>query len=386
MPSRTPYVLAALLWLHAAASANPPPGKAEDTRLAELIHELKSHDRDSMAYGAARTRRIELIRAIADYDALSAAQNLVRFAREPEYAELQEEILLALADHRHFLEYTVVRDLFLDHMGHDDPTRDVARRWLLDLAIRRRDVNYPRKLFEEGTVEDRFLALETLGRIGSSVAVEVAEELLGDRTWKPGPDGPVGCATIARSVARNEGPRAAQLLLRMQQDPRYRPEDEAAVREATRLWRKPDLVSHIQLGSLADPDPERRAEMARFMGQAGIEAARAPLFRLLARSDEPAPVRAAAAEALGGLSIARGDLARRLAKHLEDRDEGVRAATVRGLARLSVRQSAEILASQLRGPLDAEVRAALAKATRLPPDTDWGAWAASPDCPWPEGT
>lgn len=363
-----------------------PPGKADDGRLPELIHQLKVLERSPLGVSTLRSKRLELIGKIAEYETIAAAQFLVKLAENPDYVDMQEDLLRRIGERRPFQDFTFVRELFLQHMGPDDLCRGLAREWLLDVSKRRRDDSYPRRLFAEGATEDRFLALTVLGEIASPFAVELGAELLRDASWKSVPGGVVSCATIARSVARNEGPAAAQLLLLLRGDPRFAAADEQVLVEATRLWKKPDLENHIRLGALASPDPAERARMARFLGDAGIEAAREPLFLLLGRADEAPAVRSAVAEALGALRIARGDLASRLVPFLEDEDSSVRQGAVRGLARLEVRQAAEALVALLGGPLEAEVRASLARATGLPPGSDWRGWFEAGASDWPEGT
>jgi HEAT repeat protein len=239
-------------------------------------------------------------------------------------------------------------------------------------------------LFSSGTIEDRFVALGALGDLGSARTLECATTLMRDQAWRPSADGVVSCGTIAASLRDAEGQPAACALLLLMRDPRFRPADAAALREATRLWRQTDLRTYIDLADLSAPDPARREEMATFLGAVGLEGARAPLLRLLGNPNEPLNVRRAAAAALGGLRIARGDLAARLRALLAVPDEPLREGAISGLGRLKVRQAAAALVSMVGGPYEAEGRAALSRLTGLPKGTDWSRWLES--CDLPEGT
>ena len=182
-----------------------------------------------------------------------------------------------------------------------------------------------------------------------------------------------------------EGREAARLLLLLNRDVRFTAKDAAAVRDATRLWHKPDLVSYIDVGDLSGDDLEKRKEMARFLGEAGIEAARLPLLKLAQRRQEDPALRAVAAEALGGLRIARSDLAEQLGRLLRDENEEVRRAAVRGLARLKIRPAAERLVRELDGSLADEVRWALSRSHGRAPLADWNEWFSNHGRALPDG-
>ena len=151
-----------------------------------------------------------------------------------------------------------------------------------------------------------------------------------------------------------------------------------------RLWATGDLRDYVKISDLAHPDAVKRAESARFMGDASIEAARAPLLVLARNSGELVDVRAAAAEALGGLTIARGALTRDLARLLKDPKERVRQAAVAGLARLRVKDAVVVLVKLVGTPLEMHARAALAAAYAQEADQDWKEWLRT--CGLPHGT
>ena len=227
-------------------------------------------------------------------------------------------------------------------------------------------------MFRTASVEDRFYALQALGRLASRYVIEVADALLHDSTWKPGPPGGlVGCATLARSLRDHEGEEAARLLLLLRHDPRFGDEDHEALLDATRTWERADLLSYVDVASLASPDVNRRLGSVLFMGRARIEMARQPLLRMARDPREDLSVRAAAATSLGSLRIARGDLARRLGALLDDPQREVRLGALMGLGRLGVWQAAEILVARLGGPLDRAVREALSACTGMSPATDF---------------
>jgi HEAT repeat protein len=384
--SALPAALVAVSLLIASAEAGPG-GKTAPTaaRLVELVQRLRRIELDGATFQARRAERLALLEEIAYLKTEPAAQVLIEKARSDRYADVHEPLLQLLA--RLYPDSPSVAAHFRERLqDRDNPFRTLARAYVLRAAEDRRDEETLADMFERGTVEDRFLALRALGRISSKHVLPFAMQLLQDPHWTPQEGSAASCATIARSVTSQEGPQAARLLLLLKHDPRFTKSDLAGVREATRLWRNPDLIAHIRVSALADPDPGARAELAAFLGRAGVEAARAPLLALASRRDEPSMVRAAAAEALGGLKIARGDLSEKLGALLADPDEAVRRAAVRGLAKLRVQQAARVLVGLLDGPLGAEARAALAGAESLPPETDWRAWLDSQACPLPEGT
>ena len=196
----------------------------------------------------------------------------------------------------------------------------------------------------------------------------------------------VHAGTLARAMQSFEGEEAACLLLLLRRDNRFRSEDRDAVRSAIRLWKHAELSRYVSLRSLGDPDPVRRMTVARFMGRAGFEAARAPLLALARNRDERKEVRVAATEALGGMRLARASMSRELKRLLKDPELAVRRAAVRALARLMVRQSTEVLAGLFETPLGEQARAELAAHNGLPPETDWAKWLYSTACPLPDGT
>ncbi len=357
---------------------------AQDRKGPDRLHELKSEFRKlegrRPGIGENLERRRAILREVASLNDPGALQFLVDVARNGRYVEFHAEVLQVLAEKG--LEQGPVAALFQELLVEGGPHRLLARTYLLARAVARQDDSFLASLFVKGDTEDRFLALQAMGRIGSLSTLAAAQRLLNDPDWKPREGSPVCCATIAASLRRAEGAPAAQVLLLLQRDPRFLPSDAFAVREATRLWSRRDLHSYVELKSLADPDTGRRIDAVRFMGNAGIEAARAPLLILARDRTEHPAVRAAAAEALGGLRIARGDLASRLEWLLSDPDPEVHRGVLRGLARLGVRQSAEVLVDLLQGPQAADVRAALARAPAPPPDENWPAWLAT----LPEGT
>ncbi|MHC4931155.1 MAG: HEAT repeat domain-containing protein, partial [Planctomycetota bacterium] len=233
---------------------------------------------------------------------------------------------------------------------------------------------------------DRFLALDAMQHIVKGRILDSAWSLLRDPTWKPAEGSKVNCGTIAASLKDFEGPEAAKVLLLLERDERFRASDALSVREATRLWGRRNLRDYIEMAELADPDPRKREESARFMGDAGIEAARAPLLKLAESRWEDPRVRAAATRSLGKLKIARGDLARRLALLLKDPETRVQRSAIAGLGELKVREALVTLTGQLNGPHDLAARAALVEATGLPQDTAWKVWVESEECGFPSGT
>jgi HEAT repeat protein len=152
------------------------------------------------------------------------------------------------------------------------------------------------------------------------------------------------------------------------------------------LWNHADLKRYVSLRALGDPDSVRRMNVARFMGRAGFEAARAPLLSLATNRRERVEVRVAATEALGGMRLSRGAMTRSLRVLVRDPEASVRAAAVRALARLRVKQAAAALVELLDGPLGEQARAELAAHNGLPADTDWPEWLYRDACPLPDGT
>jgi hypothetical protein len=275
-------------------------------------------------------------------------------------------------------------DVMLEHLLPDDPSRRTAREYLITRAKLRRDERWLMLLFSVGTKEDCFIALKALGEISSAHVLEYAETLMRDEGWTPDESGIMSCGTIAASLRHAEGQPAARTLLLLMGDSRFGPADAAELREATRLWRQADLRTYIDLNELTHTEAARREDLATFLGTVGLESARAPLLRLLGNVNEPPNVRGAAAAALGGLRIARGDLAAQLRPLLASPEEPLRAGAIRGLGRLKVKQAAAALVSMMGGPHESEGRAALSRLTGLPATTDWVRWLEK--CDLPEGT
>jgi len=359
---------------------------AQDQTEEERLRELKTRFRKTFPRTPGQTgpkaELIDILREVADVDDPGALQFLIGLARDGRYVMLHADLLDLLV--QRFSDSILVVSVMQERLREGDPLRSRAREFLIERAVERQDDPWLKSFFRDGTTEDRFLVLGALGRISSTETPRAAERLVRDPEWKPTEDGLVSCGTIAAALAGYEGPEAARLLLLLQRDPRFRERDAAAVREATRLWSRLDLKSYIAISELADPDPRKRAQSARLMGEAGIERARAPLLALATNEREPAMVRAEAAAALGGLRIARGDLAGHLAALARDADPLVRKGALEGLGRLRVRQSAVFLATLLDGPLAGEAREALAALSGEPPETEWTKWVAS--CDLPEGT
>jgi HEAT repeat protein len=370
-----------VLLLLLAAAAFPQDRRRSD-RLARFKLEWRKIDQKS-GFGTQRKQYIRLAQDIAKLGTREAVQFLIPKTRDPRYAAFHGDLLRLLAKYAAGNEE--VEFLMREHMAPDDPYRGQARTFLYDRALRKRDDVWLLDFFSMGEIEDRFLALRGLGVLSSPAALESAESLARDRTWKPG--GPlVNCGTIAAAVKDAEGQRAARLLLLLQRDPRFQPRDHIALRTATRLWHQSDLRAYIELTDLASPDAVTRADTAEFMGRAGIESARAPLIRLALNRKEDADVRAAAARALGGLRIAKGALVARLSELLLDNDPDVRVAAIEGLGGLRVRQSANTLVELLGGPYERHAVQALMRVSGLTVDTDWRAWAENPLFRLPEGT
>jgi HEAT repeat protein len=342
-------------------------------RLRELTKELRDLPSKSPGKIARATDQKRIFAEIVKINHTQAVRFLIVCADDPTYAQLREELLRMLTV-APGADETLVAGLMRTHMAPDDPARRIARDYLLSLAKRRRKEDWLDGLFTGGTIEDRFLALQVMGEIRSAAVVDCAVALQKDKGWRPDESGVVSCGTIALSLRDAEGEPAARLLLVLMKDPRFTPADAQRVREATRLWRQSDLRTYIRLADLADGDPRVRLETAAFLGTVGLEAARAPLVRVAFNRREAPDVRAAAATALGGLRIAKEDLAANLGVLLSDPEPLVRRGAQDGLGRLMVRPAVEAFVSMLDGPFGEEVRAALARLTDLPANTDWKKW------------
>jgi len=378
-------VIAAL----AIGAANPSwAGPKEDEKAEEpvrhLLGELHRLDTRVSPFTVQRQERLRILGQIAELKTPSAIRALAKVSRNPDYVDLQGDILrmmIRIDDD----SYDIVNELE-EHMHLDSPHRQLARDYLLAHAVRHRRDDWIEHLFQSSRIEDRFLALDAMGRIGSTATLQSAWKLLDDDSWQPddAEGSRISCATIAASVKELEGTSAAQLLLLLERDPRFRAADRDAIRETTRLWARRDLTSYIDLAELRDPDLARRERTVRFLGKAGIEMARAPLVFLARNRGQPASVRGAAATALGGLRIARSDLVPELTALTKDAESDVRRGAVVGLGRLGIRPAAEELVAIVGGPLEEPARAQLAKMTAQPGETDWAHWLKSPDCELPD--
>jgi HEAT repeat protein len=368
-----------LLLLVAAAF---PQDRRDADRLARYKREWRKLDQKS-GFGTQRKQYVRLAEDIAKLGTPQALQFLVPKTREPRYATFHGDLLRLLA--KYGPENEDVEFLMREHMSPDSPYRSLARAFLYELALRNRDDVWLLDLFSMGGVEDRFMALEGLGKLRSAAALECAESLARDPEWKPS-DPRINCGTIAGAVKDAEGPRAARLLLLLQRDPRFRPRDQLALRAATRLWRQSDLRAYVELTDLASPDEVTRVDAATFMGRAGIESARSPLLHLAFNRREAADVRVAAARSLGGLRIAQGALVLRLRKLLADSDPDVRVAAIEGLGGLRIDQAARALVELLDGPYEEHAVRALIRLSGLSVDTDWRAWIKNPLFRLPKGT
>jgi hypothetical protein len=372
------FVFLALCAAVHAQGANRGKKEPEDQRQLQRIRDLTRELRDlfsSSPSGIPRTSELKRILAeIAGINHPQAVRTLVALAEDGDYAPVQEDLLRALAELPNADEAVVGR-LMRAHIAPDDPSRRIARDYLLQQALRRRKDEWPLALFYAvGALEDKFLALQVMGRIESDHTLECAARLVKDRSWSPDASGLISCGTIATSVERFEGPQAARLLLLLAKDPRFTAADQAKVRDATRTWHETDLRTYVNLADLSDRDPLKRQETATFLGAIGLESARAPLVRIAHNRSEAPEVRAAAATALGGLRIAREDLVEQLKPLLSDPVAAVRAGAVAGVGRLNVEQAIDALVSMVDGAYEAEARAALSRLTGLPTETDWKAW------------
>ncbi|MDH3590411.1 MAG: hypothetical protein OER88_00935, partial [Planctomycetota bacterium] len=209
-------------------------------------------------------RQYEALEEIARLRTLPAQQYLAEIARNPLYADIEGQILELLD--RYAPDSVVASNLFDGHMMSGDPHRALARKYGLRLALKRRDAVWLERLFRSAVEDDRFVALQGLGQIGSPQTLKYAYELVRDESWKAVPGTSARCGAIAICLERFEGPPAARLLLLLERDPRFTKEDGEDVREATRLWRRRRLSEYVDLESLAVPDTADRAESARFMG------------------------------------------------------------------------------------------------------------------------
>ena len=341
-------------------------------RIRELTRELRDLATKSPGGVARPNDQKKVLAELAKISHPQAARALIGYAEDPDYAALREELLQMIATAPGADEAQVSR-LMREHMAHDDPARRIARDYLLGLAKRRRNDEWLDALFDMGVI-DRFLAVKAMGDTCSANALDRAATLLKDKSWRGEPGGLVSCGTIAMSVRNAEGQQAAGLLLLLTKDPRFGPADAAMVREATRLWHQTDLRSYLNLADLCGRDALKRRDAATFLGAVGLEAARAPLVRVAFNAREVPEVRGAAAAALGGLHIAKEDLAERLKALLADPDPIVRRGAADGLGRLQSREAAEAFVSMLDGPFAAEIREALRRLTGLPAETDWRKW------------
>jgi HEAT repeat protein len=356
----------------------------DSTRLQRLAREFRALDADHMGFTPPKSLRLDLLKRIASVGTDDAYRFLSDVSRNERHADLTSEVLalISAAGPRS----GVAAAVFRERLKPTDPHRVMARDFLLERAVLHRDEGWLVGVFTQGTIEDRFLAVRAMGRIGSTQTLRSGWTLLRDKEWKPVRGTAITLGTIARAVERMEGASAARLLLMLQRDPRFDRADSEVLRDATRLWDRSNLHSHVSVAALASHDPDVREDAARFFGDAGIEAARAPLLAVAGDTREPEVVRVAAAEALGGLRIARGDLARRLARLLDDDNRAVRRAAVRGLGRLRVRRSAQALVALFGTPLEKDARQTLADTFKLDPQHDWQAWLRGPASQLPEGS
>lgn len=369
------------------------PARAQDPRAEALVVELRKEFRQvaqkAAGFAAQKEARLKILERAAEVDDLHALQFLVDVGRDARHQDLRGDILGLLVAKQESCKHDsgAVAELFEEHMDRDDPHRRLARTYLYRRAVdRKKDDEWLRRLYRSGMVEDRFLALQGMGKLGLTSTLYYAEQLRASDDWQPVEGTVIRCGTIARALEQLEGAEAARLLLLLQRDPRFTQGDALDVRDAIRLWKQNSLLAYIDLATLASPDAVERASAAHFMGEASVEVARAPLLRLARDRNENADVRAAAATALGGLTIAKGDLARSIGPLLEDPNPAVQLGAVEGLARLRVKAAARLLADLVDGPLEEAARKALADASGADASTDWRRWANGSDCPWPEGT
>jgi HEAT repeat protein len=347
----------------------------EDQKKVEQITNLR-HDLRELAAkspgGVARpSDQKRLLKLISEVKHPQAVRTLIDYLDTDEYIPVRGYILELLAGISG--EEATITQVMQEHVRPSDPQRATARKYLLDQAERRRKDEWPQRLFyAAGTAEDRFLALQVMGKIKGEHTLECASVLQRDKSWSPD-GGLMSCGTIAKSLESFEGQDAAELLLLLATDPRFTAADAAKVREATRSWMQTDLRTYVKLSDLSDP--AKRADAAAFYGAVGIEAARAPLMRVAFNKREVPEFRAAAATALGGLRIAREDLAERLATLLSDPDITIRRGALEGLGRLKVKQAVQAIDSMLDGPYADDALAALPRImNNKPAKVDWRSW------------
>ncbi|MCZ6572941.1 MAG: HEAT repeat domain-containing protein [Planctomycetota bacterium] len=373
-------LLVALVW--GAAALSRPGG--ESAEFMALKGEFRSLGAQGLFQARAPAKdRFSVLQRILRLKDQGALEFLAGVVRDDGHDDLREDLLRLLAEERP--DTAVVTELLKQQLGADNPQRRLARDLLLQWTKEKKDVSFALELMDKGTIEDRFAAMKLLGEVSHASTLQYVSKLLA-ADWEPDREAGVTCGALALSLARMEGREAARLLLLLQRGRRFTDRDTAAVRDATRLWHKPDLVSYIDVGDLGGDDVEKRKEMARFLGDAGIEAARLPLLKLAQQRAEHPALRAAAAEALGGMRIARVDLAHELGRLLRDENEEVRKAAVRGLARLKIRPAAERLIKELGGSLADEVRLALSRSHGRSPLADWGEWFNNHGQALPDGT
>ncbi|MEM8883199.1 MAG: HEAT repeat domain-containing protein [Planctomycetota bacterium] len=353
-------------------------------KLNELQTRYRGVAEDHRLISDRREARYEILRDALRLQTRSASDWAIARMRDSGDEDLQRRILRFLAKEQR--ENPRVVRLFRELMTSDRSQRRLARDFLIQWAVRESEHAWLERLFRQGSVEERFLAVRALGRIAGPTTVEMARELMDDPEWEAEKDGVMQCATLATAMQSFEGEAAARLLLLLKRDRRCTARDREAIQHATRGWKHADLSRYVSLMALSDPDPLRRQNVADFMGRAGVESARAPLWSLARSRREPSAVRAAAAGSLGYLKLSRGALARDLGTLLRDEDKAVAEAAVRALARLRVKVAVEILVEVLDGPLGALARGELGRNLSLPAGTDWARWVVSEECKLPRGT
>jgi len=293
----------------AGPQRKPPPDPKEEA-LAELRHEWAKLVRDIPGVQVEADQRLVLLRAALALDTDSALRWVAARIEEPGQADIrgvvEPEVVETAPDSR------VVLEFFRARLDANEGDRAFARDYLVGRALRERDAEWLTAWFETAPREDRFRALTALGKLRSPATLSCATALVADPSWKPDESGVVGCTTIIMSLTDFEGEPAARLLLLLRTDPRFGPADREAIEEATRRWKERDLASYVDLASLGRGAPEERADNARFCGRIALERARLPLLLIAKNANEDPQIRAACAEALGSLRIARTDLAREL--------------------------------------------------------------------------